>query len=88
MVSRTACSEDKLEFEIQFAWDGDNPGFDKFQVDIRCFAAWEFERNKRDGYRPPSSLRLGEFRPRGPRGEPARCTHRRSRPYPPAQTAG
>ncbi len=48
MVSRTACSEDKLEFEIQFAWDGDNPGFDKFQVGIRCFAAWEFERNKRE----------------------------------------
>jgi len=36
----------ELEFEIQFARDGDNPGLDKFHVHIRCFAAWEFERNK------------------------------------------
>jgi hypothetical protein len=38
--------KDELEFEIQFAHDGDNPGLDKFHVHIRCFAAWEFERNK------------------------------------------
>ena len=38
--------KDELEFEIQFARDGDNPGLDKFHVHIRCFAAWEFERNK------------------------------------------
>ena len=25
---------------------GVNPGLDKFHVHIRCFAAWEFERNK------------------------------------------
>ena len=24
----------------------DNPGLDKFHVHVRCFAAWEFERNK------------------------------------------
>jgi len=36
----------ELEFEIQFARDGDNPGLDKFHVHIRCFAAWEFERNR------------------------------------------
>jgi len=35
---------DEMEFEIQFAHDGDNPGLDKFHVHIRCFAAWEFER--------------------------------------------
>jgi|SRR5437667_4501766 len=39
-------SRDELEFEIQFAHDGDNPGLDKFHVHIRCFAAWEFERDK------------------------------------------
>jgi hypothetical protein len=39
-------TKDELEFEIQFARDGDNPGLDKFHVHIRCFAAWEFERNK------------------------------------------
>ena len=35
----------ELEFAIQFARDGDNPGLDKFHVHVRCFAAWEFERN-------------------------------------------
>jgi hypothetical protein len=39
-------TKDELEFEIQFARDGDNPGLDKFHVHIRCFAAWEFERQK------------------------------------------
>lgn len=34
----------QLEFEIQFATDGAEPGLDKFHVHIRCFAAWEFER--------------------------------------------
>jgi hypothetical protein len=38
--------KDELEFEIQFAHDGDNPGLDKFHVHLRCFAAWEFERTK------------------------------------------
>lgn len=37
-------TKDELEFEIQFARDGDNPGLDKFHVHVRCFAAWEFER--------------------------------------------
>jgi hypothetical protein len=32
--------------EIQFARDGDNPGLDVFHVHIRCFAAWEFERDQ------------------------------------------
>ena len=34
----------EMEFEIEFARDGDNPGLDKFHVHIRCFAAWELER--------------------------------------------
>jgi len=33
-----------MEFEIQFAHDGSNPGLDKYHVHIRCFAAWELER--------------------------------------------
>jgi len=36
----------EMEFEIQFARDGDNPGLDKFHVHIRCFAAWELERGQ------------------------------------------
>jgi hypothetical protein len=39
-------TRDEMEFEIQFARDGDNPGLDKFHVHIRCFAAWEFERKR------------------------------------------
>ena len=37
-------TKDEKEFEIQFARDGDNAGLDNFHVQIRCFAAWEFER--------------------------------------------
>jgi hypothetical protein len=37
-------TKDEMEFEIQFARDGGNPGLDKFHVHVRCFAAWEFER--------------------------------------------
>jgi len=42
-------TKDELEFEIQFARDGDNPGLDKFHVHIRCFAVWELERPKSNG---------------------------------------
>jgi hypothetical protein len=46
-------TKEQLEFEIQFARaGGDDPGLDKFHVHVRCFAAWEFERTKPDGYRP------------------------------------
>jgi hypothetical protein len=37
-----------MEFEIQFAREGKvlEAGLDKYHVHIRCFTAWEFERNK------------------------------------------
>jgi hypothetical protein len=35
-----------MEFEIQFSYDGGNPGLDQYHVHIRCFAAWEFERSR------------------------------------------
>ena len=38
-------TDTEMEFEIQFARDGDNPGLDKFHVHLNCFAAWEFERH-------------------------------------------
>jgi len=37
-------TKDEMEFEIQFAHDGTEPGLDKFHVHIRCFAASECER--------------------------------------------
>jgi len=36
---------DEMEFEIQFAHDGEDPGLDEYHVHVPCFAAWEFERN-------------------------------------------
>jgi len=39
-------TKNELEFEIQFARDGATPGLDKFHLHARCFAAWEFERQK------------------------------------------
>jgi hypothetical protein len=45
-VCEKPVTKDQLEFEVQFARDGDNPGLDKYHVHIRSFAAWEFERNK------------------------------------------
>ena len=43
-VCGEAVTKDQLEFEVEFAHDGDSPGLDKFHVHVRCFAAWEFER--------------------------------------------
>jgi hypothetical protein len=45
-VCERPVTKDELEFEIQFAHDGENPGLDKYHVHIRCFAAWELERGK------------------------------------------
>jgi len=45
-VCEKRVTKDEMEFEIEFAHDGANPGLDKFHVHVRCFAAWEFERNK------------------------------------------
>jgi hypothetical protein len=45
-VCEKPVTKEEMEFAIQFARDGDNPGLDKFHVHIRCYAAWEFERDK------------------------------------------
>ena len=39
-------TKDQMEFEIEFARDGADPGLDKFSVHVRCHAAWEFERER------------------------------------------
>ncbi|HSE04537.1 MAG TPA: hypothetical protein VLK35_10345 [Methylomirabilota bacterium] len=45
-ICQLPVTKEQMEFEIQFAHDGQNleAGLDKFHVHIRCFAAWEFER--------------------------------------------
>ena len=45
VICETPMGREELEFEVQFAHDGDNPGLDKFHLHLQCFAAWEFERN-------------------------------------------
>jgi hypothetical protein len=47
-VCEKPVTKQEMEFEIQFARDGKDleAGLDKYHVHIRCFAAWEFERNK------------------------------------------
>ena len=37
-------TRDEVEFEIEFARNGDGPGMDTYHVHIRCFATWESER--------------------------------------------
>jgi hypothetical protein len=50
----TICGEpvtkDQLEFQVEWAHDGAEPGLDRFHIHVRCFAAWEFERT--DGGAP------------------------------------
>ena len=36
----------QLEMPIEFSHDGTRPGIDTYHLHVRCFAAWEFERNK------------------------------------------
>jgi hypothetical protein len=43
-VCGEAITKDQLEFKVQFADDGSNPGLDKFHIHVRCFAAWVLER--------------------------------------------
>ena len=45
-VCELPVTKEQKEFEIEFEHNGDNPGFDKVHVHIRCFAAWEFERRR------------------------------------------
>jgi hypothetical protein len=45
-VCEKPITQDQLEYEFEFAGDGDNPKRDKVHFHLRCFAAWEFERTK------------------------------------------
>ena len=44
VICQLAVTSDEMEFEIEFAHEGDSAGLDKFHLHIRCFAAWEIER--------------------------------------------
>ncbi|MGH9892039.1 MAG: hypothetical protein ACREA0_08675 [bacterium] len=53
MICSEPAKRDELEFEIEFARNGDDPGLNTYHVHVRCFAAWEFERLNRDQLAPP-----------------------------------
>jgi hypothetical protein len=38
-------TKEEMELEIEFVRDADNTWLDEFHVHMRCFAAWEFERD-------------------------------------------
>ena len=48
MCERPVTNSD-FEMEIQFAYDGADRRLDKFHLHVRCFAAWELERNAEGG---------------------------------------
>jgi len=43
-ICNAPVKRDELEFEIEFARDGDDSADGTYHVHIRCFAAWQFER--------------------------------------------
>ena len=42
-ICNAPVKRDELEFEIEFARGGDDPGLNTYHVHLRCFAAWQFE---------------------------------------------
>lgn len=46
-ICRTPVKPDEFEFEIEFesSRNGDSPGRDTYHVHVRCFVAWELERD-------------------------------------------
>lgn len=48
IICRAPLKPDEVEFEIEFVRNGNNPGLDQYHVHLRCFAAWELERDNLD----------------------------------------
>ena len=61
-ICRTPVKQDELEFEIEFARNGDNPHLDTYHLHARCFDAWELERNSARLSHAISSRRRGSKR--------------------------
>ena len=47
-VCEKPVTRDEVEYELEFAHDGANPGLDRYHLHLRCFALWELERTKLD----------------------------------------
>ena len=48
IICRAPLKPDEVEIEIEFVRNGNNPGLDQYRVHLRCFAAWELERDNLD----------------------------------------
>lgn len=45
-ICKRPITPDHVKYNIQFDHDGRGLGLDRFQLHLRCFAAWEMERTK------------------------------------------
>jgi hypothetical protein len=54
--------QDELEFEIEFARNGDGAHLDTYHLHVRCFDAWQLERNSAGLSQAISSRRRGSER--------------------------
>ncbi len=50
---------EEMGFELEFAFDGEHTGVVNHQVHVRCFAAWEFERDDVETSRGLDSAEAG-----------------------------
>ena len=48
IICNATLKPDEIEFEIEFVGNGNKAGLDKYHVHLRCFAAWELERDNLD----------------------------------------
>jgi hypothetical protein len=55
----------EMEFDVQFARDGRDPGLDKYYLHSRCFAAWEFERTEASAGGSRAAVGSGSRMPAG-----------------------
>src|SRR4030095_4828484 len=48
-LCRRLVARDQFDVAVEFARNGPGPGLDKYHLHLRCFAAWEFEREQPRG---------------------------------------
>ena len=58
-ICRGPVKREEVEFELEFARNGDDPGLDTFHVHVRCFTIWERDLDGSAGAAPDSMARDG-----------------------------
>ena len=59
MICNSPVERHQLEFELEFAGNGDGAGVNKYHVHIRCFAAWEHTLAASSGRDQPDAAASG-----------------------------